>query len=85
LAAAAAARYPGVQRVDPWPASDHYIFYSHGVPSLAISSVGIKDQYHTPYDNIDWISPAKLDEAARLALDLVTALDQKSLGWGRPA
>ena len=84
LAEAAAARYPGVAQVDPWPASDHYIFYSNGVPSLAIRSLGVKDQYHTPDDNLDWISPAKLDEAAHLALDLIAALDDKPLNWGRP-
>lgn len=84
LAEAAAARYPGVAVIEPWPASDHYIFYSHGVPSLAISSVGIQDQYHTPHDSLEWISPAKLDEAARLALDTLTALDDKPVRWGRP-
>jgi Iap family predicted aminopeptidase len=71
--------------VDPWPASDHYIFYSHGVPSLAITSLGIKDQYHTPFDTIDWLSPDKLAEAVQLALDLVNAIDAQSLAWGRPA
>jgi Iap family predicted aminopeptidase len=85
MAAATAGRYPGVALVDPWPASDHYIFYSHGVPSLAISSLGIKDQYHTPFDSLEWISPAKLAEATRLALDLVTAVDAHDLAWGRPA
>ncbi len=85
LAASVAGRYPGVAQVEPWPASDHYIFYSHGVPSLAMTSLGIKDQYHTPHDTIDWLSPAKLDEAAHLALDLLHALDGQSLAWGRPA
>ena len=85
MAAEVAGRYPGVALVDPWPASDHYIFYSHGVPSLAITSLGIKDQYHTPFDTIDWLSPDKLAEAVQLALDLVNAIDAQSLAWGRPA
>jgi aminopeptidase YwaD len=67
--------YPGVVEVDPWPASDHYIFYSHGVPSIALSSVGIQDLYHTPWDTMDWISPGKLEEAVSLSLELLEALD----------
>lgn len=75
--------YPGVVKVDPWPASDHYIFYSHGVPSIAFSSVGVKDIYHTPADTIEWISPDKLAEAVLLARDIVQALDEKELDWCR--
>jgi aminopeptidase YwaD len=67
--------FPGVVEVDPWPASDHYIFYSHGVPSIALSSVGIKDQYHTPFDTIEWISPEKLEEAVLLADKIFKVLD----------
>ena len=85
MAEAVVGRYPGVIMVEPWPASDHYIFYSHGVPSLAITSLGTKDQYHTPHDSFEWLSAAKLDEAVRLALDLVHGLDAQSLAWGRPA
>ena len=85
MAAQTAARYLGVTPVDPWPASDHYIFYSHGVPSLAISSLGVRDLFHTPFDSLEWISPAKLDEATRLALDLVSAIDAQSLEWARSA
>ncbi|HLE51169.1 MAG TPA: M28 family peptidase [Anaerolineales bacterium] len=78
------ANYPGVVRVDPWPSSDHYIFYSNGVPSLALSSLGVKDIYHTPADTVDWISPDKLAEAMLLAQDILLALDEKELDWGRP-
>ncbi len=85
MASETVARYPGVELVEPWPASDHYIFYSHGVPSLAITSLGTKDQYHTPHDRLEWLSPDKLDEAVRLALDLVAAIDAQSLAWSRPA
>jgi aminopeptidase YwaD len=77
-------QYPGVAPVAPWPASDHYIFYSHGVPSLALSSVGIKDIYHTPADTVDWISPDKLAETVMLGQDLVNALDEQELAWCRP-
>jgi hypothetical protein len=78
-------RYPGVVRVAPWPASDHYIFYSHGVPSVALTSTGIRDIYHTQTDTIDWICGAKLAEATQLVLDLFEELDQKNLSWSRPS
>jgi hypothetical protein len=76
--------YPGVIRVDPWPASDHYIFYSNGVPSLAFTSKGIRDIYHTFSDTFEWISAEKLAETVRLALDLIEVLDTKDRLWSRP-
>lgn len=75
--------YPGVVRVDPWPASDHYIFYSNGTPSLAFSSRGIRDIYHTSSDTIEWISGEKLAEAVQLALDLFDVLDEREPSWSR--
>ena len=77
-------RFPGVLRVEPWPASDHYIFYSHGTPSIALTSQGIRDIYHTPSDTMEWISGEKLAEAVQLVLDLVDGLDNKDLAWSRP-
>ena len=77
-------RYPGIIRVEPWPASDHYIFYSNGAPSIALTSMGIKDIFHTLSDTIEWISAEKLAEAVQLTLDLVEALDDKELSWTRP-
>ena len=76
--------YPGVIRVEPWPASDHYIFYSHGTPSIAFTSKGIRDIYHTPSDTFEWISGEKLAEATQLALDLIEVLDNMDLSWSRP-
>lgn len=76
--------HPGVIKVEPWPASDHYIFYSNGTPSIALSSKGIRDIYHTASDTIEWISGDKLAEAVQLALDLVEILDAKELSWTRP-
>jgi aminopeptidase YwaD len=76
--------YPGVVRVEPWPASDHYIFYSNGTPSMAFSSRGIRDIYHTPSDTFDWISGEKLTEVIQLALDLIEVLDNKGPLWSRP-
>jgi aminopeptidase YwaD len=76
--------YPGVIKVEPWPASDHYIFYSHGVPSVALTSKGIRDIYHTQMDTIEWISGEKLAEATQLVVDLFAELDSKDLSWSRP-
>lgn len=78
-------RFPGVIRVEPWPASDHYIFYSNGVPSIALTSKGIKDIFHTLSDTIDWISAEKLVEAVQLVLDLFAVLDKKDVSWTRPS
>jgi aminopeptidase YwaD len=83
MASDIASCYPGVIQVDPWPASDHYIFYSNGVPALAFTSVGIRDVYHTPYDTFDWISREKLGETAALAMDILMHLDNKNTGWTR--
>jgi aminopeptidase YwaD len=76
--------YPGVLKVDPWPASDHYIFYSNGAPSVALTSKGLRDLYHTLSDTMEWISPEKLAESVQLVMDLVDVLDTKDLSWSRP-
>jgi aminopeptidase YwaD len=76
--------YPSILKVEPWPASDHYIFYSNGAPSLALTSKGLRDLYHTLSDTIEWISPEKLAESVQLVLNLVEVLDTKDLSWGRP-
>jgi aminopeptidase-like protein len=73
-----------VIKVEPWPASDHYIFYSHGTPSVALTSVGIRDIYHTFSDTLEWISGDKLAEATQLVLDFFEELDGKDGSWGRP-
>ncbi len=77
-------KVPSILRVEPWPASDHYIFYSHGVPSIALTSRGIRDIYHSVSDTVDWISAEKLAESVRLVLDLFEELDTKDGAWGRP-
>ena len=76
--------YPGVLRVEPWPASDHYIFYSNGTPSIALTSKGIRDIYHTLSDTFEWISGEKLAETIQFVLDLFEELDKKNLLWSRP-
>jgi aminopeptidase YwaD len=78
------ARYPSIVKVEPWPASDHYIFYSHGTPSIALTSKGIHGIFHTQSDTLDWISGDKLAETVRFVLDLFEELDRKDVSWGRP-
>jgi aminopeptidase YwaD len=77
-------RFPRVMWVEPWPASDHYIFYSNGTPSVALTSKGIRDIYHTLSDTFEWISGEKLAEAVQFVLDFVEVLDDKDLSWSRP-
>jgi len=77
-------RYPGVIRVEPWPASDHYIYYSSGVPCIALTSRGIRDIFHTFSDTFEWISGEKLAESVQLVLDLFEGLEEKDLSWSRP-
>lgn len=76
--------YPGVLKADPWPASDHYIFYSNAAPSIALTSKGIRDIYHTSSDTLEWISGEKLAEVIQLVLDLIEELENKDLAWSRP-
>jgi hypothetical protein len=76
--------YPGILKVEPWPASDHYIFYSNGTPSIALTSRGVKDVYHTLSDTIEWISGEKLAESVQFVLNLMEVLDNKGLSWSRP-
>jgi len=78
-------KYPGMVRVGPWPASDHYTFYSHGVPSIALGSVGgVMNIHHQPIDTIQWISPVQLAEVVSLVADVVNALQDRTSDWCRP-
>ncbi|HOG47108.1 MAG TPA: M28 family metallopeptidase [Anaerolineae bacterium] len=83
LVASVAAAHPGVSVVAPWPASNHYTFFSHGVPAVALGSVGVANIMHTPADTADWVSGHKLDEALALVAELLAALQDKDLDWCR--
>lgn len=69
-------RFTGVTQADPWPESDHSWFYPLGIPTWAISQQGLLnlDFAHSPFDNIGWISPEKLDETVNLVDELVKTL-----------
>lgn len=76
---------PGIIRVDPWPQSNHYLFFSNGVPSVAISSAGPREIYHTPLDSFETVSPEKLEVVTGLVEGLVRLFDGKAPEWGRAA
>lgn len=78
-------KYPGVVRVEPWYESDHTAFLFRGVPCVAMSSTGMVNNIHLPGDTMEWISPARLEEAVRLIADIVEGLQGRSPGWCRPA
>jgi Iap family predicted aminopeptidase len=75
--------YPGVIWVDPWIESDHAFFAWRGVPCIPISNSGAPRFDHLRGDTIEWISAAKLNEAASLIHEIVEHLQTRSLGWGR--
>lgn len=65
-------------------ASNHSIFYPHGVPSIALCFRGdVPNVIHQPTDTIDWISPARLAEAASLVVGVVFALQDRTSDWCR--
>jgi aminopeptidase YwaD len=76
-------RYPGVVWADPWYESDHSAFLWRGVPCVPFTSVGVSNIDHLPADNVEWISPAKLEEVASLVMDVIEVLEDKSPAWCR--
>ena len=77
-------KYPSMERVDAWPASDHYTFYSHGVPSVAFKfEGGIPNLHHHPIDTIQWISPRRLAEVVSFITDVLDELQDKTSQWCR--
>lgn len=75
--------YAGAVWVEPWPESNHTPFAMRGVPALAFSSVGAREVAHSAADAPDGVSPAKLNEAASLAAEIVIELQEKTLDWLR--
>jgi aminopeptidase YwaD len=77
------AHYPGVVWTEPWPASNHYTFYSRGVPSIALTSTGAMTLLHRPTDTIEWVSVPKMTEVVSLVMDIVERIHTRPLGWAR--
>lgn len=75
--------HKGMLLVDPWPASNHYDFYTHHVPTVAMSSVGMTNLIHHERDTTAWISSAKLAEVMQFVEELILAIQDKPLNWAR--
>ncbi len=76
-------QFPGLQWVEPWYASNHYTFFSRGVPSIALCSNGGLNHIHQRADTLDWMSAPKLAEVATLAETVATTLPDQLLSWFR--
>jgi len=78
-------RHPAIIRTAPWPASDHHMFYSHGVPAIALNCTGIAGYInHEPEDSLEWVSAERLASAVRFVEELVEALHEATPEWVRP-
>ncbi|MEL3973908.1 DUF4910 domain-containing protein [Rossellomorea oryzaecorticis] len=75
--------FPAVHWTNPWYESNHYTFFSNGVPSIPFSCSGVSDLLHTTDDTLRWISPDKLSEVFSLAWNVLIDLQDKSAVWTR--
>ncbi|EMR07213.1 Arginyl aminopeptidase [Bhargavaea cecembensis DSE10] len=75
--------FPSFQWTSPWYESNHYTFFSNGVPSIPFSSNGVSDLLHTKDDTIQWLSIEKLYEAYSIAFEIITSLQGKTSKWTR--
>lgn len=66
--------FPGVVWVDPWPESNHSTFSFRGIPALAFSAVGTRALAHQPFDGLEGMSAAKLEEIASLTEQIIAIL-----------
>lgn len=76
-------RYESIQWTDPWYESNHYTFFSRGVPSIPFSCTGVKHLLHTKEDRFEWISAEKCWEVFQIAMDIIDMLQDKSPEWTR--
>ncbi|HPH97377.1 MAG TPA: M28 family peptidase [Anaerolineaceae bacterium] len=79
------AEFPAVQRVEPWPESNHSSFVWRGVPAVAFSSRGTTFMAHQREDTEEWVSPARIEEAARMAMRIMDLVQDKPVTWLRQA
>ncbi|TLS36182.1 DUF4910 domain-containing protein [Pseudalkalibacillus caeni] len=75
--------FPSVQWTAPWYESNHYTFFSNGVPSIPFSCSGVSDLLHTSDDTTQWICNDKLNEAYLLVLEIIKNLQGKTSEWTR--
>ncbi|WP_270182273.1 DUF4910 domain-containing protein [Alkalihalobacillus sp. CinArs1] len=74
-------KFPAVQWTAPWYESNHYTFFSNGVPSIPFSNCGVLNLLHTVDDTIKWISKDKLTEVFSLANEIIKSLQGKTREW----
>ncbi len=70
----AAAGFPGVTWVEPWPESNHSTFSFRGIPAVALGASGQCGLAHSTADTLDVMSMEKLDEVVALVERLVERL-----------
>ncbi|MCG7342546.1 M28 family peptidase [Sporosarcina sp. ACRSL] len=75
--------FPSVHWTSPWYESNHYTFFSNGVPSIPFSSTGVSDLLHTKEDTDRWLSKDKLYEVYLLAFEIIKSLQGKTSKWTR--
>lgn len=66
--------FPGMIWVEPWPESNHSTFAFRGIPALAFSAVGTRALAHQPFDGLEGMSAAKLEEIASLTEQTIAIL-----------
>jgi Zn-dependent M28 family amino/carboxypeptidase len=69
--------------VPMWPASNHYDFYTHHVPTVAFNSVGTSNFIHTEHDSLRWLNVDILAEIIVLINELVDLVNTRPKNWGR--
>ncbi|MGR3765480.1 DUF4910 domain-containing protein [Rossellomorea sp. NS-SX7] len=77
--------FPAVEWTNPWYESNHYTFFSNGVPSIPFSCRGVSDLLHTAEDTMRWVCSDKLAEVHSLALNILMSLQDKRPSWTREA
>jgi hypothetical protein len=68
-------RFPALQRVEPWPESNHSTFAFRGVPTLALSSHDAWQAAHYPTDTLDLVDVNKLAEVVEVVRQIVLGSD----------
>lgn len=77
-------RHPGLVWAQPWVESNHTTFVWRGVPAVAFTAASPPPLYHTRSDSEEWISPARLREAALVGAEIVAMLQRYDPTWTRP-
>lgn len=75
--------FPKIADVPGWPASNHYTFYSNGIPSLPLGSAGMSGVIHHERDRLDYVSVDSIVDIAAFAIQLIHHLADKQPIWAR--